>query len=57
MTTYKIIDYHTRRTIADKLPTLADAEKKRDELLKEKIKHDKDYTDYNWLLLIEPCKN
>lgn len=49
---YKIIDYFTDKIIAENLPTEADADKKRRELLKEKTKHSKDYTSYNWLLLI-----
>ena len=49
---YKIIDYFTNKTIAENLPTKLDADKAKQELLKEKIKYSKDYTNYNWLLLI-----
>ncbi len=49
---YKIIDYFTNKTIAENLPTEKEAKEYKHILLKEKLKYNKDYTNYNWLLLV-----
>lgn len=48
-----IIEYHSGRVVKSNIASRESAEIIKKELLEEKLKYSKDYTNYNWLLLIE----
>lgn len=50
---YKITKYENGETLYKNIKTEKEAKEIKHQLLQEKLKYDKDYTDYNWLLLVE----